>query len=75
MGTPPYDDPDTLALMRADAREVELAGSVGGSLDGSRLEGPRTAPAESAVAADDRAGWFEVPADAVALGEVHFYLE
>ena len=63
MGKPPYDDPDTLDLMRSDADEVELVpvSSLAGEPDERRL------PTD--------AGGFEVPSDAVALGELHFHLE
>ena len=61
MGKPPYDDPDTLDLMRADADQVELV----------RVLSPVSASDEPAVPSDG----FDVPSDAVALGELHFHLE
>jgi hypothetical protein len=62
MGKPPYEDADALDRMRADAGQVELP--------------PRTPdlagrPGESPVSD----GGFDVPADAVELGELHVYLD
>lgn len=61
MGKPPYDDPDTLDLMRADADQVELVDVLA----------PFSTPDAPTLPYDG----FEVPSDAVALGELHFHLE
>ena len=63
MGTPPYDDPDALDLMRADADEVSLA----------HVSAPPTVTHDEA---ETTTVGLDVPADAVALcGELHFYLD
>jgi hypothetical protein len=62
MGQAPYDEPDALDLMRADADQVELV--------------PRSP--EPAVAHDEppapTGGW-DVPSDAVDLSGLHFHLD
>jgi hypothetical protein len=63
MGRPPYDDPDTLDLMRADADCVEVTATP----DVPKLPTDRSDVSLGAG--------FEVPLDAVALGDRHFHLD
>ena len=67
MGKPPYDDPDTLDLMRADCVEVASVTHDWPTLPTDEQTLPTGGPAEPIG--------FDVPADAVALGELHFHLE
>lgn len=62
MGKPPYEDADSLELMRADADQVELA-------QASSLAVPHDEPKLPMRG-------FAVPSDAVDLGgELHFHLD
>jgi hypothetical protein len=64
MGQAPYDDPDALDLMRADADQVELVPVLS-----------RAATSNPGVSPDPEAG-FDVPSDAVDLGAaLHIHLD
>jgi hypothetical protein len=64
MGKPPYEDADALDLMRADAGQVELLPRTPDRA-GPHGESPVPVPVDG----------FDVPADAVELGELHVYLD
>jgi hypothetical protein len=69
MGRPPYDDPDTLDLMRSDAAFAM------GSVTHDKPNVPVAEQCLHGFPPAAGAGGFEVPSDAVALGELHFHLE